>query len=77
MGKLHLVEKMNQLQLLSNWQHPPAMPLPGQRVLAKCIDHDGNVTAATAMTPIHADGSHELNGQSIYLPLHSWAPIED
>jgi hypothetical protein len=66
----------NQIPLISNWQYPPALPLPGQRVLARCIDHDGTVTQATSMTPIHADGSHLMRGKSIYLPLHSWTPIE-
>jgi hypothetical protein len=47
------------------------MPAPGQRVYAKFEYPDRPVLA----TPIHADGSHLIDGQSIYLPVQWWMAL--
>ena len=63
----------------SEWVWPNEgrdMPAPGQRVLMY-YQGDNGPTGPTLATPIHADGSHLIDGESIYAPIICWHALPD
>ncbi len=63
------------------WRYPPNMPAPGQRVLhtyeTETADGKKGESSVILGTPIHADGSHMINGEPIYKPVVRWAPVPE
>lgn len=64
------------LESTDPWNYPDGdknMPAPGQRVYALFSGTANPVIA----TPIHADGSHLIDDQSIYSEVLCWAPLTE
>lgn len=58
----------------TDWRWPKGdknIPAPGQRVLA----FFPGIAEPIIATPVHADGSHLINGESIYSKVICWHPI--
>ncbi len=49
-----------------------AMPNPGERVVLYYRHDDGRLGGPVIGTPIHANGSHILDGKNIYKPTVYW-----
>ncbi len=70
------------LETTIDWYYPKnaddveKMPSPGQRVLMY-YQGDNGPTGPTLATPIHADGSHLIDGESIYAPIICWHALPD
>jgi hypothetical protein len=64
--------------IIGKWMCPETdgMPAPGQRVLMYYRGDAGPV-GPVLCTPIHADGSHLIDGKSIYAPIVCWHPVPD
>lgn len=61
----------------SEWVWPNEgrdMPAPGQRVLMY-YQGDNGPAGPVLCTPIHTDGSHLIEGKSIYAPIICWHPV--
>lgn len=52
-----------------------AMPAPGEKVLRYYEGALGQPIGPVLSTPIHADGTHLINGESIYCKTLWWMPI--
>lgn len=69
---------MIQRPLINPWTPADTlMPAVGERVLAVYEREDGSRSLPVVTTPIHADGSHLIDGQPIYRPLACWMPIPE
>jgi len=61
----------------TSWIDGSIPPSPGQRTLHYYRGENGEPAGPVIGTPVHANGSHTIDGHSIYSPLVRWMPLPE